>query len=217
VVLGEINSDGFTGLRALLLPAHKKSSGHPQKKRHGHYSIEDAGRWSLLHASGEQDKEHIGRVLLRRYGVVFRRLLENETGLPPWRDLLTIFRRLEDRGEVRGGRFVDGYGGEQFALPEVIPLLRKHRNHPSTSLLLSVTAVDPVNLSSVLPTGQEAQRLAHLKNNRVLYRNGVPIAYLESGEVRWLTAVSQSESWPLKMALTRRTLVTPQVRSYLAS
>jgi ATP-dependent Lhr-like helicase len=124
VACGLAHADTFAGLRALIAPQR----AHPRRRR-----IEDAGRWVLLRDAGEPGAdgvEHIARALLRRYGVVFRKLIEREVALPPWRDLLRVYWRLEARGEIRGGRFVERFAGEQFALPEAVGLLRELRRHP---------------------------------------------------------------------------------------
>src|SRR5262249_2936969 len=132
VAAGLVTADSFTGLRALLTPSSRRPPLTEGKRRRSvvPYSVEDAGRWTKLHRhnnSGERPSnetkqdplnlEALAWILLRRYGVVFRRLLDPEQ-LPPWRDLLRVYRRLEARGEIRGGRFVSGFSGEQFALPE---------------------------------------------------------------------------------------------------
>ena len=109
--------------------------------------------------------------LLRRYGVVFWRLLEREAEwLPPWRDLLRVFQRLEARGVIRGGRFVNGLAGEQFALPEAIPLLREVRRHANDGAFVCVAGTDPLNLAGTLLVGERVPAVA---GNRVLYRDGV--------------------------------------------
>ena len=127
VALGLVNSDSFAGLRALLMPADKRRHRVSARRGRALFGMEDSGRWALARparaaaAPGHADDavEHLARTLLRRYGVVFWRLLEREAAwLPPWRDLLRVYRRLEARGEIRGGRFVAGFSGEQFALPE---------------------------------------------------------------------------------------------------
>src|SRR5690606_10224848 len=127
-------ADGFSGLRAMLLPGDKKRGS--QGRRRMVSALQDAGRWSLLQGFDvDHDVEQaeldavdtFADTLLRRYGVVFRRLLDRESLAPPWRQLLHVFRRREARGELRGGRFVAGFSGEQFALPEAVPLLRRLR------------------------------------------------------------------------------------------
>ena len=124
--------------------------------------MDDAGRWALLRRGSSADAaetlEHVAMTLLRRYGVVFWRLLEREADwLPSWRELLRTFHRLEARGEIRGGRFVSGLAGEQFALPEAIPLLREVRRRPQDGSLVAVCGVDPLNLAgTLLPGGESA-------------------------------------------------------------
>ena len=126
----------------------------------------------------------MARVLLQRYGVVFWRLLEREAAwLPPWRDLLRVYRRLESRGDVRGGRFVAGFSGEQYALPSAVSALRQIRRQPDLGTLVSLSAADPLNLVGILTPGP---RLAATTGNRLLYRDGLPIALLSSGNVQFL-------------------------------
>jgi ATP-dependent Lhr-like helicase len=125
---------------------------HPRRRR-----IEDAGRWVLLRDPGEPEPEsveHIARALLRRYGVVFRKVLEREVALPSWRELLRVYWRLEARGELRGGRFVEGFAGEQFALPDAVGLLRELRRRPRELRELDIAAADPVNLTGIVLPGE---------------------------------------------------------------
>ena len=121
--------------------------------------------------------EHIARVLLGRYGVVFRKLLDREDGLPPWRELLYVLRRLEARGEVRGGRFVSGFSGEQFALPEAATALRKTAKSPGRERV-AISAVDPLNLAGILTPGE---KLPRLPGNRVLFEGGSRVVFRLSG------------------------------------
>ena len=121
-------------------------------------------------------------MLLRRYGVVFRKLLEREEGLPPWRELYYVLRRLEARGEVRGGRFVSGFSGEQFALPEAAAALRKTAKTPGRERV-AISAVDPLNLAGILTPGDKVPRLP---GNRLLFEGGVPIAVQSGGDIRYL-------------------------------
>jgi ATP-dependent Lhr-like helicase len=120
------------------------------------------------------------RQLLSRYGVVFHRLLERESGLPPWRDLLYCFRRLEARGEIRGGRFVAGFSGEQYALPEAVQQLRAIRRKSAPGHFATLSAADPLNLAGILTPGR---RVTAIASNRILYRDGLPIAAQEGGEL----------------------------------
>ena len=124
----------------------------------------------------------MARVLLRRYGVVCWRVLEREAAwLPPWRELLRVYHRLEARGEVRGGRFISGLSGEQFALPEAIGLLRKARQKKDDGTLVCVSALDPLNLAGTVVAGEKVPRIA---GARLLYRDGMPLAALVAGEIR---------------------------------
>ena len=213
VALGLVVSDSFAGLRALLVPSAERKPifGGPRRRRTATFGIENAGRWALaprarparsVAQSGAGDAvEHIARVLLRRYGVVFWRLLDREANwLPPWRDLLRVYRRLEGRGEIRGGRFVAGFSGEQFALPEAIAQLREVRRMPPSGEWLSVSGADPLNLVGVVTPGP---RLAALTGNRLLYRDGIPIALFAAGEVRFLETLDAPDEWEAHKALLR--------------
>ena len=200
---GEVSSDGFAGLRALLR-ARKPSSSVPRRLRGASSSLSHAGRiWLVAGASepisADAVLEQQARALLARYGVVFRRLVDREAG-PPWRELARVLRRLEARGEVRGGRFVQGLTGEQFALPEAVTALRKARTAATPDQLVSLHAADPLNLlGSVLP----GPRVPAAGRNRVVLRDGVPVAVLEAGEVRWLVPLDQAVQWNVTLALKR--------------
>ena len=216
VALGLVVSDSFAGLRALLVPSAERKPifGGPRRRRTATFGIENAGRWALAprarpprgiaqSGAGADAVEHIARVLLRRYGVVFWRLLDREANwLPPWRDLLRIYRRLEGRAEIRGGRFVAGFSGEQFALPEAIAQLREARRMPPSGEWLSVSGADPLNLVGVVTPGP---RLAALTGNRLLYRDGIPIALFAAGEVRFLETLDAPDEWEAHKALLRAT------------
>jgi len=201
--LGLVTSDSFDGLRALLVPSNKRPTfGRTTAKRRRRTnlaSIEFAGRWSLLPRSGgslaaiaapnglgprEAAIEKFAQVLLRRYGIVFRRLLERESFPVTWYELGRVYRRSEARGEIRGGYFVGGVSGEQFALPEAICLLRSIRKSSSKSDLITLSAADPLNLEGILTPGT---RIPAFTANRVLFRDGLPIAALESREIRTLS------------------------------
>jgi ATP-dependent Lhr-like helicase len=208
VALGLVTADSFGGLRALLMPADRRRGG---RRRSGAlFGMEDAGRWALIRRPGPREAapqiaeaavEHLARVLLRRYGVVFWRLLERESArLPPWRDLLRVYRRLEARGDLRGGRFVAGFSGEQFALPEAVPLLRAARKKSNAGVLVSVSGADPLNLVGILTPGS---RLAAVTGNRVLYRDGLPIALFAGGTVQFLDKLDPAQEWQAKKALLR--------------
>jgi ATP-dependent Lhr-like helicase len=225
VAWGLVTSDSFTGLRALLVPAHKRPPVDRAGSRRGGsvslFGMENAGRWSLLHhgavsevpadAPSRESVERVAWTLLRRYGVVFRRLLERESLLPPWRDLLHVFRRLEARGEIRGGRFVDGFSGEQYALSDAVGRLRALRKQPRKGTLVSVSAADPLNLVGIATPGD---RLPALSGNRLLYRDGEPIAILEGREPRFLVDLDAAARWQVQSALVRRS-VAPKLKAYL--
>ena len=133
-----------------------------------------AGRWALLHTSQLTDRtravEATCWMLLRRYGVVFRDLMARETNLPKWRELQIAFRRLEDRGEIRGGRFVSGFLGEQFALPVAVESLRASRRMPPTGETVVLSAADPLNLVGILVPGD---RVPAISGRTVAFRDGV--------------------------------------------
>jgi ATP-dependent helicase Lhr and Lhr-like helicase len=212
VAAGLVNSDGFSGLRALLLPAdRRKPVAGGGRRRTALFGVEDAGRWALIRRkpipaqAGTQlpreTVEQVARTLLRRYGVVFWRLLAREAEwLPPWRELLMACRRLEARGEIRGGRFVAGFSGEQFALPEAVGVLRSARNEEKTGRLTVVNGADPLNLVGVLVPGA---KVPALYGNRVLYRDGVAVAVLVAGEVRYFEQVTPEKAWEMKNLLLR--------------
>lgn len=194
VASGLVNADSYSGLRALLLPSSKRA---PTRRRHGRrtalFGIEDAGRWSLVrrrsgaaptsarHGADAEHLEQVARTLLTRYGVVCWRLLAHEAEwLPPWRELVRVYHRLEARGEIRGGRFVAGLSGEQFALPEAIAALRSVRQRAPNDIWVCLCGADPLNLVGSLLAGDKVPRLT---GSRVLYRDGVPIAKRVAGEV----------------------------------
>ena len=153
--------------------------------------------------------EHVARALLNRYGVVFWRLLEREAAwLPPWRDLLRVYRRLESRGDIRGGRFVAGFAGEQFALPEAVGMLREVRRKAADGAWISVSGADPLNLVGIITPGA---RLPALTGNRVLYRDGLPVATLAAGEVQFLETLDPATEWEARNALLRRIRKAPSL------
>ena len=130
-------------------------------------------------------------MLLRRYGVVFRKLLEREDGLPPWRELYYVLRRLEARGEVRGGRFVSGFSGEQFALPEAAAALRKTAKTPGQrARVASRRSIRSISPASSRP----GDKVPRLPGNRLLFEGGVPIAVHSGGDVRYLATLEAPRS-----------------------
>jgi len=226
---GHVTADGFEGLRALLLPEDKRARfGGGPRRRHPKTvtSVEFGGRWSLLRRmpngaaeafapSGSERQESIeafARVLLRRYGVVSRRISEKESLSVSWFELLRIFRRLEARGEVRGGYFVGGLSGEQFARPEAIGLLRSIRKAKPKGELIAISAADPLNLIGILTPGP---RIAAITAHRILLRDGVPIAALKAGEVIALNGQTKEPERSMETAL-RVGAMPPKLRPYYA-
>jgi ATP-dependent Lhr-like helicase len=212
VALGLVTSDSFGGLRALLVPSDKRKpiAGAKRRGKVVAFGMEGAGRWSLIRRPLQDSidgqakaaaVEHAARTLLRRYGVVFWKLLAREGAwLPPWRDLLRVYRRLEARGEIRGGRFVAGFSGEQYALPEAVGLLREMRRRPASGEWTSLSAADPLNLVGVLTP---EPRLAALTGNRLLYRDGLPVAALSGGTVQFLATLDAATQWEAEKRLMR--------------
>jgi ATP-dependent Lhr-like helicase len=219
--LGLVTADSFAGLRALLVPSGKRRpviAGAPRRHRTVTFGVETAGRWVLLRAVPQAGAaphpsavEQLARALLRRYGVVFYRLLARESLAPAWRDLVPVYRRLEARGEIRGGRFVAGMAGEQFALPEAVAELRAARRVGAQGQLLSLRAADPLNLTGIITPGE---RVSALGSNRVLFRDGVPVAVREAGENRVLVEADSATAYQLERALVRKR-VSPALRAYL--
>jgi ATP-dependent Lhr-like helicase len=178
VSAGLVTADSFSGLRALLAPQHKRNG-----------LVQGAGRWALFPLPNFSDVEVLARGLLKRYGVVFRALLQRES-LPPWRDLVRVYRRLEARGEIRGGRFVAGFGGEQFAAADAVGKLRAVRKLEKGDELVALSGADPLNLVGILTPGARVPALA---GNRVLLRDGVAIAAVEGGKLRRLAESELSD------------------------
>ena len=172
VAAGLVTADGFDNLRSLIDPKRRAGQGSGKVARPRH----SAGRWALLHAG--EDVERARRVeaacwmLMRRYGIVVRDLLSREANLPKWREMLTTFRRMEDRGEIRGGRFVDGFLGEQFALPVAVESLRSLRREESRGEEITLSAADPLNLVGILVPGE---RVPAISGRTVAYRDGVAV------------------------------------------
>ncbi|MDP9159822.1 MAG: DEAD/DEAH box helicase [Acidobacteriota bacterium] len=173
---GIITADGFDNLRGLIDPKRRSGTqallriGHATRPRHS------SGRWALLYT--DQIVEHNRAVeatcwmLLKRYGIVFRDVLARETNLPRWRELQMAFRRLEDRGEIRGGRFIDGFLGEQFALPIAVESLRATRKAAATGQIVTISAADPLNLVGILVPGD---RVPAISGRTVTFRDGVAV------------------------------------------
>lgn len=205
---------GATSASALVstnLAQNQTAEGAPTRSataamaRTGTIVDRDAAARAMRLSERRQDDEtieQVARTLLRRWGVVFWRLLAREADwLPPWRELLMCFRRLEARGEIRGGRFVAGFTGEQYAAPEAIGLLRDMRHKPHSNSYVSLSGADPLNLVGIVTPGA---RLPALSSNRLLYRDGVPIALLAGSEVKFLVQLEPKEQWEAQNLLLRR-------------
>ena len=211
VSLGLVTADGFTGLRALLAPDQKRQ--RRGRRAVAAYSLEAAGRWTILpEAPEEHDVESVAWALLHRWGVVFRRIIDREGDLPPWYTLLRVYRRFEAQGLIRGGRFIAGFAGEQYALPEAVTALRKARRQPKTGELVSISAADPLNLVGILTPGH---RIPATPKNRILFRDGVPIAFREGSETHFLEEPADNR-WSLTQALQRQP-IPRAVRAYLGN
>jgi ATP-dependent Lhr-like helicase len=172
VAAGLVASDGFDGLRTIV----RASAGRPAGRNGAH-----AGRWSLLAADPptvlrDSAIDAQAWALLRRYGVVFRRVLSREANAAPWRELARAYRRLEARGEIRGGRFVSGMSGEQFALADAVDRLREIRRTPPDDRVLVISAADPLNLAGIVTAGERVRAVAGAS---MAYQNGVPVALPE--------------------------------------
>jgi ATP-dependent helicase Lhr and Lhr-like helicase len=214
VAAGLVTSDSFSGLRALLIPQDKKRRMAARGRRIALFGLEDAGRWSLIRrTASELDAtavEQIAWILLRRYGVVFRRLLEREADwLPPWHVLVRALRRLEAQGHIRGGRFVGGITGEQYALPDAVAAMRAVRKRSPTEQLISLSAADPLNLVGTLLPGPRVPALA---GNRILLRDGVPIATHIAGATQFLTQFAPEQEWEARNALLRNRFLASDAR-----
>ena len=221
VVRGRASCDSYAGLRALLVPAAKRATAASRSRRRvALHGIEDAGRWNVVRppaaassvqgaaaaAAHAEAVEHVARTLLRRYGVVCFQLLEREAAwLPPWRELVRVYRRLEARGEIRGGRFIAGVTGEQFALPDAIATMRAVRRQPPDETLVCLSASDPANLLGTVLAGPKVPRVA---GSRVLYRDGLPIGTSIAGQIELLVPLDPADA----RAATRALALDPQLR-----
>ena len=185
VAAGLLTADGFDNLRALIDPKRRSGQGSGRSSR----PRDSAGRWSLLYSDETYDHgravEAICRMLLGRYGIVFRELLTRETILPKWRELLITLRRLEDRGEIRGGRFVSGFLGEQFALPVAVESLRAMRKQQPSGEIITVSAADPLNLAGIVVPGE---RVPANSGRVAAFRDGVAVQPEERANVIRMSA-----------------------------
>ena len=187
--LGLVSCDSFAGLRTLLMPTAIKNQRRHRGRR-GAGSIEYAGRWFSLPGPPEEDDpdhgdrlEYMALTLLHRYGVVFRKMLDRESNSMSWRQLLYIYRHLEAVGRIRGGRFVEGFSGEQFALPEALSPLRDQREKEPHTALINLCGVDPLNLTGSIVPGPS---VGQTPGNRILFSDGLPVAALDGGKlINW--------------------------------
>jgi ATP-dependent Lhr-like helicase len=195
VAEGAVSCDGFAGLRALAGPSTAAGGARADL----------AGRWTLVDRDVSGDREGAVQTqawaLLRRYGVVFRRLLAREPNAAPWRELARVYRRLEARGEIRGGRFVAGMSGEQFALSAAVSELRDVRRMRPDGLLVTLSAADPLNLAGIVTPGD---RVPAMLGTRIVYRDGVPLSALEGDYLRPLTTVPAEIAAAVATALAGR-------------
>jgi ATP-dependent Lhr-like helicase len=189
VAAGLVTADSFAALRSLVSGETKKPA-HPRRRRPPRRTRE--GRWSLLEcrdAAQSSKAEFWANQFMRRYGVFCRELLMRESSAPLWRDLLRVLRRSEARGEIRGGRFIGGLNGEQFALPEAVSILRALRRKEPPGQYVKLSACDPLNLVGILTPGP---RIPALTGNRIVFRDGVPVAAIENGEVQIFTQLDEA-------------------------
>jgi ATP-dependent Lhr-like helicase len=207
VASGRVTSDGFAGLRTIVAGAGSWSV--PRGNR-----ADAAGRWSALQYdpafSREAAVEAVAWTLLRRYGVVFRRLLAREGFDVPWRELARVYRILEARGDIRGGRFVSGMSGEQFALPDAVERLREIRRSGDDDRLMTISAADPLNLTGIVTPGD---RIRAVPGNRIVYRNGVPVAAMEGDMLRTLGEIDPAVAPDVAAAAAGRRV--PVVSGYV--
>ena len=197
VSLGLIASDGFAGLRGLF--ADRESA--PREMSGRWYPCVTSPDVAGPHAKDAEDVEVQARAYLQRYGVVCRRVIAREATAPPWRVLARVYRTLEARGEIRGGRFVAGLAGEQFALPEAVERLREIRRTPATDEITVISAADPLNLAGIVTAGDRVPAVAA---TRIAYRNGVPLAVLEGDYIRSLADIDTSIAAAVTSALAGR-------------
>ena len=207
---GLVSADGFAGLRAF--------TGASARRLH---AVAEAGRWTCVprraagaagaagtetEGVGEDGAETIARTLLRRYGIVFKTLLARESLTVPWRDLLRVLRRLEARGEIRGGRFVAGFTGEQYALPEAVETLRRVRRAPADGAVVALSAADPLNLTGIVTLGD---RIPATASTRIAFRDGAPVATLTGArKFDSLEPQAPEQEWAARNALLRRRMPT---------
>ena len=224
---GLVTSDSFTGLRALLVPTKYKTSQRGRRHTSPAFGMDHAGRWSLIKnienpsAKAGLDKsngitydkqlQQMANIFLKRYGVVFRKIYDRESLTVPWRDLVRVLRRMEARGEIRGGRFVLGVYGEQFATTEALTMLRKTRKLPKTGNLIAISASDPLNLVGIITPGG---KIPAIYSNRILFKDGEPIMTKVGKEINLIQKQPQDQMHGLERRLIERD-ISPHLRKYL--
>jgi ATP-dependent Lhr-like helicase len=225
VASGRVHCDSYAGLRALLMPAarRKRSSSRRGRGTQLWSGLHSAGRWALRRRpigaeaqatlTDPEQLEPIVRVLLRRYGLICWQLLQREASwLPPWRALVRACHRLEARGELRGGRFIAGLNGEQFALPEAVAQLRAMRKTETSGVEICLSAADPLNLVGTVLAGT---RIGAVSGQRILYRDGLPIAALIGGQFKALVELSSAEAWRARTRLLRMSTLEMPAQAHL--
>jgi ATP-dependent Lhr-like helicase len=197
VAAGLVTADGFAALRALISGASRRRQ-HTTRFRPRPRQRLHSSRWSLLQtaAPAKDTAEQRAFQLLRRYGVVFPELLARDSLAPSWRSLLQVYRRAEARGEIRGGRFVAGFVGEQYALPEAVEAMRATAKAAPTGEVVEVSACDPLNLAGVLTPGPRAPAVL---GGYVTFKDGVPIARRQGNEEHLYPGAESSRASPAPM------------------
>jgi ATP-dependent Lhr-like helicase len=198
VARGLVTADSFHGLRAVLTPQSRRRGFRGRGRFRGAAAFDAAGRWALLDGPGSmrgsaaraEAIEHAAKALLRRYGVVCRAVLAREPLAPPWRELLPIYRSAEARGEIRGGRFVDPLGGEQFALLEAVEELRRLRRQQSPDEWLVVSVADPLNLAGLVAA---LPRTPPAPSRRLVFRNGAVVAAETNLGIDWRAELTPAD------------------------
>jgi ATP-dependent Lhr-like helicase len=208
VAAGLVTSDGFAGLRALIGGPHHPTPAHRTR-------ADTAGRWAAVRGNTvpvarATAVEALAWTLLRRYGVVCRRLVARDTTTVPWRELARVYRTLEARGEIRGGRFVSGMSGEQFATADAVDRLREVRRAGPDNRLVTISAADPLNLTGIVTPGDHVRAVAA---TRIVYRNGIPVTAMEGDMLRTLSEVEPAVAVEAATAAAGRRV--PVVRGYV--
>jgi ATP-dependent Lhr-like helicase len=202
VAAGLVTADSFAALRSLASGETRRLEHSRRRRRQPRRTRE--GRWSLLEIRGgipEDSVELRALQYVRRYGILCRELLVREPSAPLWRDLLRFLRRSEARGQIRGGRFIAGLNGEQFALPEAVDSLRESRRISPPGHYVRVSGSDPLNLAGILTPGA---RIPALLGNRIAFRDGIPLAAVEGGQIRLLADLQAGERAVLDRMLDER-------------